>query len=237
MSKFSNRSYEKELMDDLNAEGEVLTQTLKELKIINKLLGGNNVTTSALESVIKKYPKSSYTIADVGCGGGDMIRIMAKWAKEKNVDCQFIGIDANPNIIQAAEKNLKDLSNVKFVCQNVFDRNFLQEKVDIITCTLFTHHFTDEELILMFQNFKESTGIAMVINDLHRNPLAYYSISLLTQLFSKSTMVKNDGPLSVLRSFRRKELENLIKTSGFHRFDLDWKWAFRWRAVAFSQES
>ena len=74
----------------------------------------------------------------------------------------------------------------------------------------------------------------MVINDLHRHPLAYYSIRLLTQLFSKSPMVKNDGPLSVLRSFQRKELSYLIKTTGFHSFEIEWKWAFRWRVIAYS---
>ncbi len=221
-------------MDDLEAEGEVLVQTLKELKTINKLLGGNKVTTSALKKIVSNHPKKNYIIADIGCGGGDMIRIMANWAKKEGIHCQFIGVDANPNIIQTAKENLKDLHNVVFVCQNVFDEAFLKDKVDIITCTLFTHHFTDRELVSLFQNFMLKSSLGMVINDLHRHPLAYYSIRLLTQLFSKSPMVKNDGPLSVLRSFQRKELSYLIKTTGFHSFEIEWKWAFRWRVIAYS---
>ena len=221
-------------MDDLEAEGEVLVQTLKELKTINKLLGGNKVTTSALKKIVSNHPKKNYIIADIGCGGGDMIRIMANWAKKEGIHCQFLGVDANPNIIQTAKENLKDLHNVVFVCQNVFDEAFLKDKVDIITCTLFTHHFTDRELVSLFQNFMLKSSLGMVINDLHRHPLAYYSIRLLTQLFSKSPMVKNDGPLSVLRSFQRKELSYLIKTTGFHSFEIEWKWAFRWRVIAYS---
>ncbi|WP_291779092.1 methyltransferase domain-containing protein [Cecembia sp.] len=234
MSIFSKRSLKKEWMDDLEAEGEVLVQTLKELKTINKLLGGNKVTTSALKKIVSNHPKKNYIIADIGCGGGDMIRIMANWAKKEGIHCQFIGVDANPNIIQTAKENLKDLHNVVFVCQNVFDEAFLKDKVDIITCTLFTHHFTDRELVSLFQNFMLKSSLGMVINDLHRHPLAYYSIRLLTQLFSKSPMVKNDGPLSVLRSFQRKELSYLIKTTGFHSFEIEWKWAFRWRVIAYS---
>lgn len=221
-------------MDDLEADGEILVQTLKELKIINKLLGGNHVTTSALKRIVKKHPKKIYTIADVGCGGGDMIRIMADWADKEGIQCRFIGVDANPNIIQTAKGNLKDLQNVVFICQNVFDEDFLKEKVDIITCTLFTHHFTDGELMALFENFRIKSSLGLVINDLHRHPLAYYSIRLLTRLFSKSPMVKNDGPLSVLRSFQRKELSHLIKTTGFHSFEIQWKWAFRWRVIAYS---
>ena len=236
MKPFLHRSYQKEWMDDLGAEGEVLEQTLKELKTINKLLGGNHVTTSALQKIVEHYPKSHYTIADIGCGGGDMIRIMAEWAQKHGLACRFIGIDANPNIIRTAQDNLKDLLNVDFACQNVFDDTFLGEKVDIITCTLFTHHFTDEELALLFKNFRKKSYLSLVINDLHRHPLAYYSIKLLTQWFSRSPMVKNDGPLSVLRSFRRNELRHLIKTAGFHSFDIQWKWAFRWRVIAFSSK-
>lgn len=234
MDIFSKRSLKKEWMDDLEADGEILVQTLKELKTINRLLGGNHVTTSALKKIVKKHPKKTYTIADVGCGGGDMIRIMADWADVEGIQCQFIGVDANPNIIQTAKENLKDLQNVIFICQNVFDEDFLKEKVDIISCTLFTHHFTNGELITLFQNFRQKSSLGMVINDLHRHPFAYYSIRLLTQLFSKSPMVKNDGPLSVLRSFRRKELSHLIKTTGFHSFEIHWKWAFRWRVIAYS---
>lgn len=234
MTLFSRRSVQKEWMDDLGAEGEVLEQTLKELKTINRLLGGNYVTTSALQKIVEHYPKGRYTIADIGCGGGDMIRIMANWAKKQGLTCRFIGIDANPNIIRTAKENLKDLPNVDFACQNVFDDTFLNEKVDIITCTLFTHHFTDEELELLFKNFKNKSNLCLIINDLDRNPLAYYSIKILTRWFSKSPMVKNDGPLSVLRSFRRNELSHLIKTAGFHSFEIQWKWAFRWRVIAFS---
>lgn len=220
-------------MDDLDAGGKLMEVTLKELKTINKLLGGNHVTTSSLKQIMNKYPQESYSIADIGCGGGDMIRVMADWAKRKKVNCRFTGIDANPNIIRLAKINLSDSSNVAFETQNVFDGSFLEEKVDIVTCTLFTHHFTDEELLLLLSSFKKKAKLGVVINDLHRHPIAYYSIKFLTGLFSNSTMVKNDGPLSVLRSFRKSELANILKTSGITEFEIKWKWAFRWRVTGY----
>lgn len=233
MGKFSQRSYQKEIMDDLDAGGKLMEVTLKELKTINKLLGGNNVTTSSLEQIMSKYPQESYSIADIGCGGGDMIRVMDNWARRKKVSCQFIGIDANPNIITLAKNNLLDIKNVIFQTQNVFDGEFLEDKVDIVTCTLFTHHFTDEELLLLLSSFKKKAKLGVVINDLHRHPIAYYSIKILTGLFSNSTMVKNDGPLSVLRSFQKSELAKILETSGITEFEIKWKWAFRWRVTGY----
>ncbi|WP_373524069.1 methyltransferase domain-containing protein [Aquiflexum sp.] len=233
MGKFSQRSYQKEIMDDLDAGGKLMEVTLKELKTINKLLGGNHVTTSSLKQIMAKYPQENYTIADIGCGGGDMIQVMSDWAKKNKFVCRFIGIDANPNIINLAKINLSDISEVSFETQNVFDAAFLDGKVDIVTCTLFTHHFTDEELFLLLSSFKKKARLGVVINDLHRHPIAYYSIKILTGLFSKSTMVKNDGPLSVLRSFHKSELANILKSSGITQYEIKWKWAFRWRVIGY----
>jgi ubiquinone/menaquinone biosynthesis C-methylase UbiE len=234
MGKFATRSFQKEIMDDLEVDGPVLVQTLKELKTINKLLGGNQVTTSALKKITAVFPNRMFTIADIGCGGGDMLRVMADWAKAQKVNCQFIGIDANPNTIAAARDNLADLENVSFQVQNVFEKSFLDQQVDIITCTLFTHHFTEKELIGLFTTFTKKAKVALVINDLHRHPLAFYSIKLLTTLFSKSPMVKNDGPLSVLRSFRKKEIEDLMKAADLYNFEISWHWAFRWKVIAYT---
>lgn len=232
MGKFAQRSYQKEIMDDLEVGGEVLEQTLRELKTINRLLGGNAVTTDGLRKLLGNVSETEITIADIGCGGGDMIAVMNDWAMITSRKAHFLGIDANPNIIRRAEKNLRALTNVSFKVQNVFDPNFSIDKVDVLTCTLFTHHFTQEQLIEMLASFKQKARLGIVINDLHRHPFAYHSIRLLTRFLSKSPMVKNDGPLSVLRGFRRPEWEQLLQKSGFQKSEIRWKWAFRWQVVA-----
>ncbi|MFD2035878.1 methyltransferase domain-containing protein [Belliella marina] len=231
MGRFSQRSYEKEIMDDLEFEGPVLDQSLKELRTINKFLGGNKVTTSGLEYIVKKFPQDCYSIADIGCGGGDMIRVMSDWAKKKNHTCKFIGIDANPNTIEFARERLKDLDGVALKTENVFDESFEEDQVDIITCTLFTHHFTDDELIRLFGSFKKKAKLGIIINDLHRHRVAYFSIKLLTKIFSKSPMVQNDGPLSVLRGFSRNDLNKTLSLSGIKNAKIKWFWAFRWQVV------
>jgi 2-polyprenyl-3-methyl-5-hydroxy-6-metoxy-1,4-benzoquinol methylase len=231
MGKFDQRCYDKEIMDDLEVGGEILKQTLRELRTINKFLGGNHVTTSGLKILLKGDKKRKYTIADVGCGGGDMLRVMADWASKNGYDCQFIGIDANEHTIGMAKENLKNYPNVSFLTKNVFDKEFESIKVDVFTCTLFTHHFTDEELIILTRVFNKGASLGLVINDLHRHPLAYYSIRLLTALFSKSPMVQNDGPLSVLRGFSRKDIRHILQKAGIVPVQIQWNWAFRWRVI------
>ncbi|MBA4300046.1 Methyltransferase domain-containing protein [Algoriphagus alkaliphilus] len=231
MSKFDKRSEEKELMDDLECSGQELKQTLRELKTINHWLGGNHVTTNGLAKIMKLNPQSSYRIADIGCGGGDMIRIMNEWAESNKKQVDFVGIDANINIIELAKVRLNDVTNVNWQVQNVFEPEFSKEKVDIITCTLFTHHFTDAELITLIQSFRQKSNLGLVINDLHRHWFAFHSIRILTKLFSKSQMVQHDASLSVLRSFQKADLERILAKAGIKTYQISWFWAFRWQVL------
>lgn len=231
MSIFEKRSEEKELMDDLDCSGEELEQTLRELKTINRWLGGNHVTTDGLAKLMKRHPKSSYRIADIGCGGGDMIGIMDRWAKSRNLNVDFVGIDANRNIIELAEVRLNQVTNVRWRVQNVFDATFSHEKVDLVTCTLFTHHFTDHELVGLIRAFRSKASLGIVINDLHRHWFAFHSIRILTGIFSKSPMVRHDAPLSVLRSFKEADWERILRAAGIESFKIRWFWAFRWQVL------
>lgn len=231
MNRFSQRSTQKELMDDLECSGEVLEQTLRELKTINRWLGGNEVTTDGLDQLVRDFPQPSYSICDVGCGGGDMLRIMQNWAKSRKISVKLTGVDANPNIIELAKTRLNDLNGIEWEVQNVFSQQFQQSKTDILTCTLFTHHFTDEELVSLFRAFRQKINLGIIINDLHRNPIAYYSIRLLTSLFSKSPMVKNDGPISVLRAFSRNDWERILAKAEIKTYRISWHWAFRWQLI------
>ena len=226
------RSNEEELMDDLDASGEVINQTLKELEVINRLLGGNQVTTNGLARLLKGIAHDqTLTIADLGCGGGDIMKLMAQWARKWGIDVEIIGFDANPHIIDYAEANCKGFDNIRFEVQDIFSEQFKARQFDVICCTLFTHHFTDQSLINIFHQFKQQARIGTVINDLHRHWFAYHSIKLLTQVFSKSPMVQYDAPLSVARSFRRADLAGIMKKAGIEQFDLKWMWAFRWQLL------
>jgi 2-polyprenyl-3-methyl-5-hydroxy-6-metoxy-1,4-benzoquinol methylase len=181
--------------------------------------------------MVRDFPQSSYSICDVGCGGGDMLRIMHDWARIRKLDVKLTGVDANPNTIELAKVRLIDLDGIDWEVQNVFSDTFQQSLTDILTCTLFTHHFTDEELIRLFGSFREKAKLGIIINDLHRHPLAYYSIRLLTRLFSKSPMVQHDGPLSVLRAFSRQDWERILAKAGIKSYRISWHWAFRWQLI------
>ncbi len=226
------RSTSIEIMDDLACDGEVVFQTLRELDLINQWLGGNAVTINALKKSWDTIPKEyNMTIADLGCGSGELLRIISRLADRENRKVKLIGFDANPHIVEYARNHSKDFGNVSFETVNVFSAEFQKQKFDFVLATLFMHHFKESELVTLFSSLREQTRSAMIINDIHRHPLAYYSIQWLTQLFSRSSMVKFDAPLSVLRAFKKSEWIEVMRKAGINNYQLKWKWAFRWQLI------
>ena len=235
MSIFTHRSEAIEIMDNLQCEGEVVNQTLKELEIINRLLGGNKLTIRGVAKLLKgRKSKEIYTINDLGCGGGDILKLVADWGRKSKISLHLSGIDANPNIIAYAEKNSRNYPEIEYKAVNIFSDAFKAMKTDIVLATLFMHHFTDDELVHLFQLLGKQAQIGIVINDLHRHSLAYYSIKILTRLFSNSAMVKADAPLSVLRAFHKEELESILDRAGITNYTLRWRWAFRWELIIYN---
>jgi SAM-dependent methyltransferase len=233
MIDFSKRSHEPELMDDLNLSTPDLGKNLEEIDTINKLLGGNQLTVRSLDSLLSlKKPTGKIKIVDLGCGSGTLLKIICQKLKQKGVQAECLGLDANPYMVEYARQKHKGIENLTFEVMNIFSQEFESLKADIFLATLFFHHFSEQELIGVFRCIRENASLGLIINDLERNPLAYYGISLLTGLFSRSYLTQNDAKLSVLRGFSKAELETAISKSGWENFELVWKWAFRWQVLA-----
>jgi SAM-dependent methyltransferase len=227
MPSFKQRSNQKELLDRNDIPFEDIKQNMYELDVINTYLGGHSITLDGLKALLDKTViREPIYITELGCGGGDNLRVIKKWCQNKGLKVSLTGIDINPECITYALGRTSN-AGINFICSDYKKVTFIQ-KPHILFTSLFCHHFNNEELIFMLKWMKAHTDIGFFINDLHRHPLAYHSIKVLTGAFSKSTMVKNDAPLSVQRGFTRQEWEYLLKAAGITPFIVKWKWAFRW---------
>ena len=233
MINLKTRSSEKEIMDDFSQSGETIDQTLRELERINAILGGNYVSTGGIKKLLKGQIANECHIADLGCGGGDMMMYLSKWGERNGHNLKFSGIDANPAIVDFAQENTNTFQNIKYYSLNIFSSEFKSLNPDIIHCSLFTHHFTDEELVPLLQRLLNQSTLGLVINDLHRHTVSYYFTKWIIRTLSKSSMVRYDSVVSIMRSFKKKELEEILKKAEITRYSLKWKWAFRWQLVIY----
>ena len=233
---FSARSYKKELLDRDDIPFADIKQNMRELDFINAKLGGHKITLEGVKTMMKRIRTRSknetLSILEMGCGGGDNLRVIKRYCEKRNIRVRLSGVDINPHCIEFA-RSRKENEGIEFISSD-YKLADPFPKPDIIFNSLFCHHFTDEEMTGILAWMKGHSNIGFFINDLHRHPFAYYSIKWLTGLFSKSYLVKNDAPLSVLRGFKRKELEMFNVQCSILNARLKWKWAFRWLLIAYN---
>ena len=221
-----------EIMDDFTLEGEVLREALDKIAKINQFLGGNSLTLNGVKELILTIPKSrKITIVDIGCGNGDLLRVLSKYGKDNNYSFNLIGIDANDFTINHAKKLSESYSNITYQCEDIFGFDFIQSKCDIILCTLTLHHFKNEEIESLLTSFYDNSKLGIVINDLQRSGLAYRLFQIICFVFQLNSMSRKDGLTSILRGFKKEELETFSKKLGFKKYTIQWKWAFRYQWI------
>ena len=224
----SKRSYEKELLDGEGLPFPAIERNMLELDFINTWLGGHAISLRGLSSLARN--RKRLHICEIGCGGGDNLRVLDRWCRKRGINVRITGIDNNAHCIEVARKRWKG-DNASWIHSDYRTVAFGAEKPDILFSSLFCHHFTNEELVPQLRWMEQQAGLGWFINDLQRHPVAWHAIRLLTTWFSSSYLVKNDAPLSVLRGFHRKEWESLLERAGISVYSLQWKWAFRWLVI------
>ena len=226
------RTNEPEIMDDFALEGETLRDALDKIAKINQFLGGNKLTLRGVESLIKEIPQSTeISIIDIGCGNGDMLRSLADYGLKNDLIFKLIGIDANAFTVKYARELSKHYPNISYQCIDIFEKPFLELKYDIALCTLTLHHFKEDEIERLLHIFEKQSRIGIVINDLHRNALAYRLFQSLCYVFRLNSMSKEDGLTSILRGFKKEELVQFSEKLNFNNYKIQWKWAFRYQWI------
>lgn len=191
-------------MDDLSIRDERITRALDELKVINTFLFGYAASYYGLKKMFKGFGKQHPYILDVGSGGGSFPKKFNRFT--------ITSLDINPAACSYAYQ-LKGVEHI--VCGDAFRLPFADEVFDAVHCSLFMHHFTEEQITALVREFMRVSRRGVVINDPLRSYLSLWGITLLTRIFSRSDMVKHDAPLSVKRSLTKQELRLLLKSDGY----------------------
>lgn len=224
---FKKRSEDKELLDADDISLRDIISTMHELSVINTYLGGHSITCRGIAHFLQRAPKEQpLAVAEIGCGGGDNLRTISNFLRRLDRPVALTGIDLKPECIKYARR--KSIIPISWVASDYRKVTWANDRPDVIFSSLFCHHFTDAELTQQLIWLKDNSKMGFFINDLHRHPLAYYSIKLITRIFSQSRLVRNDAAVSVSRGFRKQEWVKIFADAGIKNYTIKWQWAFRY---------
>lgn len=196
LPEFRHRADESEIMDDLRQPEHEFAAAYRELEIINRRLGG-------IRAIERFLPEgSSLLMLDVAAGACDVSEALLR-----RRSCRIVTLDLNARGLKLADRSWP-------VVGDALDLPFRDGTFDVVMASLFFHHLSNDNCIRVLKQMWRIARRRVLVNDLHRHPLAYGSIRILTALFSHSRMVRHDGPMSVRRAFQPFELSQIAVQAG-----------------------
>ena len=221
LSKFRQRSLEPENLDKGTYTPEEYEGCLVELRRVNEWLGDTKALRETLFAEIERAGLKSFSVLDVGAGSGELLRVAVKWARETSREALAIGLELNQRSAEAILDESSGFTEISAVRANGFQLPFGDHSFDYVIQSLTLHHFDDDGAMKILREMSRvaSRGIFMI--DLHRNPVAYFFYTTLGKLILHNRLLREDGALSILKSWTPEELEALGRRAGLARVKVE----------------
>jgi SAM-dependent methyltransferase len=193
-----------EMMDDPECSIHALRESLRDLALINRLLGAHAIIRRYLDRVIPEWRRragaapEALSVLDVGTGGADVPASIVAWARRRGVPVRIVGIDRHPVTVRIAASSVPP-GQVSVVQADAAALPFRDASFDVCLCNLALHHLSWDERVALLRRLHAVARVGFLVIDLLRSPGGYASVWLLTRLF-RSPFIRHDGPLSVRRS-------------------------------------
>ena len=198
---------------DVPCTYDELRGCLRDIARVNRLTFAYRPTMDWLDHVYAVMPlqEKPLHIVDVGCGSGDMLRRIHRWAGDRNLPVVLTGIDLNPNAIRAA-REVTLPGTATFLAGDALEFK-PSTGIDLVISSLLTHHLQYGEIVEFLRWMEATARMGWFVNDLHRRAVPYYLFRWVSRLTRWHPFVKHDGPISILRSFRAEDWMALCRAA------------------------
>jgi ubiquinone/menaquinone biosynthesis C-methylase UbiE len=207
--KFKQRSYELEHLDTGAYTPEEYESCISELQLVNRWMGDAHALKQSLLKDVEQNSLPEFSVLDVGAGSGELLRVAATWAKSTNRRFKGVGLELNERSAQAIREESNGFPEITSVRGDALRLPFADDEFDYVMCSLFTHHFVDDQVVKIMREMSRVARRRIFVIDLHRDPVPYFFYTTLGKLVLRNRLLRHDGALSILRSFNADELEKL----------------------------
>jgi SAM-dependent methyltransferase len=212
------RSMEKEMMDLPGNPKELLVEDLRNLRTINRYLGGYRGVLKGLRGLVSKTRMSRFSLLDVGTGSGDIPKVIVQWARNQGIEAKVVALELDPVTVAEAAHQTQQWPEIVVVRADGMAPPFQETSFDFVLSSQMLHHFSDEKIVALLRTWSRIARKAILVSDLVRDPLAYYGVRVITHLFTRNEMTRFDGPLSVRRALTLNEWRELFRGAAIGSF-------------------
>jgi 2-polyprenyl-3-methyl-5-hydroxy-6-metoxy-1,4-benzoquinol methylase len=210
MTSLATRTIADEQMDAPDLPATDYAALLADMAVVNRLVMAARPTLAFLDRAVPRGGRLK--LLDVGFGHGDMLRRIARWAEKRGVTAELVGIDLNPRSAEVAREATDDRLPIAFCTGNY---TALAGKAwDVVTSSMVAHHMTHEQLIAFLRFMEAEAARGWLVNDLLRHQLPHLGFPLLARIMRWHRIIREDGTLSVARSYRLDEWPPLLAEAG-----------------------
>jgi len=209
MTDLSVRWRQDEQMDAVDLDPAIYARVLADLSRVNRWTLTARPTLLFLERATPGL--KSFSLLDVGFGHGDMLRAIARWAKRRGVVARLVGVDLNERSAAIAREATPASLAIDYRTGDYRDQ---PEDFDFVVSSQVTHHMTDAQLREFLRFMEDNARRGWLISDLHRHGFAHAGFPLLARLMGVHPIVREDGKLSIARSFRPGEWPKILAAAG-----------------------
>lgn len=202
LDKFKRRSYRLEHIDTGNYTPEEYESCISELQLVNRWMGDAHSLRTTLFHDIEAQSLKNFSVLDVGAGSGELLRVTADWARQTNRRVSAVGLELNERSAESINEESQRFAEISSVRGNALELPFANNRFDYVICSLFTHHFVEEQVIEILREMSRVARRRIFVIDLNRHPIAYLLYTTLGKLVLHNRLLRHDGALSILRSFK-----------------------------------
>ncbi len=225
--KFKRRSYELEYLDTGSYTADEYEGCIGELQFVNRWMGDAHALKNTLLREIEAQKLSSFSILDVGAGSGELLRVAASWTRQTERSMRGVGLELNERSAESINEESRHFDDIRAVRGDALKLPFGDGEFDYVMCSLFTHHFVEEQVVQILREMSRVARRRIFVIDLHRHPVAYFFYTTVGKLFLHNRLLRHDGALSILRSFKADELQVLGQRAGLEDIRVERHFPYR----------
>ena len=206
MTSLAVRSRQDEQMDAADLAPAVYEKVLHDLARVNRFTFTAWPALAFLKRAVGDAKR--FRLMDVGFGDGDVLRAVARWARKRGIEAKLVGVDLNEKSVKAARDATPPDMAIDYRAGDYADQI---GPFDFVISSQVTHHMTDPQLLAFLRYMEAEARRGWLICDLHRLAFSYWGFPLLARLLMVHRIVREDGQLSIARSFRKPEWEDYLR--------------------------